>query len=91
MKLAGDLVQIVLHHAVVDNAQAKQTQNQVQNGVVIVGDASGLAAFVELLLSQEESQERQQNHQHDFQDTVIFGVGTVKISDRVQMTLKHMK
>ena len=70
----SDLVQIVLQHADANDAQAQQTQNQVQHGVVAVSDATSGAAFGELLLNHEDTQEGQEQHQDDLQNSAVSGI-----------------
>ena len=67
----SQLVQVVLHHAEADDAKAKQAQNQVQNGVVGVGNALGCAALGQLLFSQENTHEGHKQHQNDLQNAAV--------------------
>ncbi len=69
--LFSQLVQVVLQHAVAHDTQTDQAQDQVQDGVVGVRDALCGAAFSKLLLSQENAEERQEQHQNDLQDGVV--------------------
>lgn len=71
MNLRCELVQIILHHAEVYDIQTKQAQNQIDDGVVGVRNAFCLAAFGQLLLSQEETQEGEEDHQDDLQQAVV--------------------
>ena len=63
--ISSQLVQIVLHHAVVYDAQTDQAQDKVQNGVILVGNTLICAAGRQLLLSQIEANERQEQKQHN--------------------------
>ena len=51
----SQLVQIVLKQADTDDAQTQKTQNQVQNGIVRMGNIPCGAAFSELFLGQENA------------------------------------
>lgn len=68
------LVQIALHHAVVYDTEANQTEDQVKNGVVVVRNALFFATGGKLLLCQEEAQEGKEEEKNDFQNCTVCGI-----------------
>jgi len=70
----SNLVKVVLEQAVVYDSETDNAEYEIKNGIVLVLDALSCTALSELLLSEIESNEGEEQAENDLENTAVSGI-----------------